>query len=1267
MAIQETLLIADDQELNRAILQSLFEGEFNLLEAENGEQAMLLIRQYRESITAVLLDLVMPGMDGYEVLEEMRKAKLLYHVPVVVITADDSSGNKVKVFELGASDIIAKPFEPEVVRSRVKNVIELARYRRSLEELVEEQAVRAREANAAVIDMLSSVVESRSLESGQHIRRIRMFTRVLLQEVSENYREYGLDSRKIERITSASSLHDIGKIAIPDSILNKPGKLTAEEFEVMKTHSTRGCELLSGLGRIQDREYLQYAYEICRYHHERWDGHGYPDGLKGNSIPLCAQVVAIADCYDALTTDRVYRKSIPPNQAFSMILNGECGAFSQLMLECFKNVREPFVSLTEQYADGLPAELDRGTPDGPQTPVWDTGDNKVEQIQQKYSALLRFVDATVMEFDCDTGIYHLVYQSSRDFSALCSGSGFENTIRNFADTAVHPDDRETALSILGSYIQELFDEGLTHRELRYRIMERGSNTYVWCRAAILRTDLENPRLRRVLLVWKKEESDISMPAAGAGTSDYLPSAVGTAPVPAADPIADQLLGGIHKFRCDRFFTMLQSSPSLVLLFGYSEQELEERYQNRLFNIIHPFDRERIGKEFKDQRNIGKIIELDYRVEAKGGRIVWVSNRCIVKIENGEEVAYGVLLDITKRRQAEEELRLSLEKHSIIMGQTNDIIFEWDIRQDELSLSDNWVNQFGYPPIAKDVKTRIPAASHLHPDDMPAYLNLMNAMIDGIPYREAEFRIADAKGAYRWVHVRATAQFDLDGRPFKAVGVILNIDAQKRASAELEERAAKDALTGLYNRAAAQARIEERLENCEDGTLSAMMVLDVDDFKMVNDQYGHMFGDAVLVELAAKLTSLFRGEDIVSRIGGDEFLIFMPDIHSESVAEQRARDVIRELQGPLLDGQEDAAISCSVGLAFAVGNTLHFQPMFDHADRALYRAKSAGKNRLQSYADEMKYGFTGMASTRRTEIESDHPIHSSLPELIVMCFDRLYDAPDFSQAVQSILSRIGESFGISRTYIFESDEGGETYSNTFEWCAEGIEPKIHSQQRLPYVDSGVDYRENFDGDGLFYCQNAHRLKAHVRSMLKQHSVLSTIQFAILENGDFYGFVGFDDCRLRRLWTKEQTDALTFLGKLLSVFLLKNRAQEALANTVTNLHSVLDHQEAWLYVLDPDTYTLRYVNARTRQLVPDAAPGCACYEVFYQRERPCERCVLRRAKEAGQCTMEIYNPYLGFWILADGAIVNWNQRKACLIACRDISAYKRREEGNEGKKE
>lgn len=1246
---QETILIADDAEINRAILRNLFETEYNLLEAENGEQAMMLLRQYHDSITVVLLDLVMPEKDGYEVLEEMRQGELLYHAPVIVITADDSNDNRVKVFELGASDIIAKPFEPDVVKSRVKNIIELGRYRRSLEALVEEQAVRAQESNAAVIDMLSSVIEYRSLESGQHIRRIRMFTKILLEDVAENYQEYNLDGRKIRLIAEASSMHDIGKIAIPDRILNKPGRLTDEEFEVMKTHTLKGCEILSGLDRLQDREYLQYAYQICRYHHERWDGRGYPDGLKGSTIPICAQVVAIADCYDALTTDRVYKKAIPPGQACSMILNGECGTFSQRLLESFKNVRASFAQLSEQYVDGLSAEQGRETQPAPEAPLLADRENTLEQSQLKYFALLRYLDATVMEADLNTGTYHLVYLQDQDFVSLRAGVSFEQSLSAFVQAAVHPEDRAEALKPLGGYIRELFDEGLTWREQRYRILDKGTGAYLWCRVSILRINLEAPHQRRVLIVWHKEGTELPETA----KAEHRPEAA------KEDPVMEQLFGGMQKYRCDHEFTLLHVGRGLTDLVGYSEKEIGEKFQNSLMQLIYPADRKKVLKQFREQRNTGKNLELEYRLTAKDGRIVWVSNRCMIVSEEGTETACGVLLDITRSRQAEERLRLSLERHNIIMEQTNDIIFEWDIVRDELYLSSNWEKQYGYLPITKTIRESVPKASHLHPDDMPVFVEMMDAMSAGVSCKEGELRIADAEGKYKWCRVRAATQFDLDGRPSKVVGVILDIDSQKKASRELEERAARDVLTGLYNKAAAQTRVETHLGECASQDLSALMLLDVDDFKRINDRYGHMFGDAVLVEIATKIAALFRVQDTVARIGGDEFLIFMPNVKQVSVAEQRAENIIHTMQNMLEDNLNGEAFSCSIGLAFSRGTDNDFQILFDHADRALYRAKAAGKDRYMCYRDEMRKGPIGVAvdTGRRTEIDSNLSKKWNLPFLIIRAFDILHGAEDFEQAVLSILALVGELFGISRIYIFESSRDGQRCSNTFEWCADGTESQKEILQHIAYVDDGHDYRDNFGDDGLFYCQNIRSLKSWEQQLLEKQSIMSTLQYAIREDGVFYGFVGFDDCKIRRLWTEEQIEALTFLGRLLSVFLLKNRAQEELAESVVNLQSVLDHQRVWLYVLDPNTYILRYINGRTKELVPEAETGQLCYEVFYHREKPCENCVMKHAKKTGQSTMEIYNPYLKLWVLADASIVEWNRKKACLVGCRDISDYKR----------
>lgn len=366
---RNTILVVDDQEVNRVILRTLFEGQYSVLEAENGARAMEILAQQQDDIAAILLDLVMPVKDGYQVMLELNEQELLSKIPVVIITAEGTSDNEVRMFDLGASDIIAKPFEPHVVKRRIRNAVELNRYKLHLEELVKEQATKLFESQEILMDTLSSIIEYRSVESGQHVLRIRMFTKLLLQAVMRDGAAPGLNEDVITQIAGASALHDIGKIAIPDMVLNKPGRLTDEEFELMKTHTLCGCEILSRLERMPDREYMFYAYNICRHHHERWDGRGYPDGLVGDEIPLCAQVVGIADAYDALTTDRVYKKAYTPQKAFRMIMDGECGAFSPQLLSCFASVEEEFAALARDYADGRSPNEESGEFQRPQRPI----------------------------------------------------------------------------------------------------------------------------------------------------------------------------------------------------------------------------------------------------------------------------------------------------------------------------------------------------------------------------------------------------------------------------------------------------------------------------------------------------------------------------------------------------------------------------------------------------------------------------------------------------------------------------------------------------------------------------------------------------------------------------------------------------------------------------------------------------------------------------------------------------------------------------------
>ena len=348
------ILIVDDAEVNRAILQELFCYEFDTEEAENGLEAIQKIEEHHANIAAILLDIVMPVMDGFGVLQYMSEKHYLYKIPVFFITAETSSDITMQGYEGGVVDVINKPIvDPAIVRKRVKNAIELYQNRNHLADLVEQQvqtiktqSEKLKYTSVSIIDMLSSVIEFRSGESGQHVRRIRQVTRMLLEQLSRSYEEYRMEPDLIETISNASAMHDVGKISIPDYILNKPGRLTAEEFEEMKKHPLYGCELFQKISFFQDEDIFQYSYEICRHHHERWDGKGYPDGIKGNDIPIYSQVVAIADVYDALVSERVYKKPIPHERALQMINNGECGAFNPLLLQEFnKSEQEIYETL----------------------------------------------------------------------------------------------------------------------------------------------------------------------------------------------------------------------------------------------------------------------------------------------------------------------------------------------------------------------------------------------------------------------------------------------------------------------------------------------------------------------------------------------------------------------------------------------------------------------------------------------------------------------------------------------------------------------------------------------------------------------------------------------------------------------------------------------------------------------------------------------------------------------------------------------------------
>ena len=345
--LKQQILIVDDSEINREILKEILKEDYRILEAANGEECLEQLERYGTGISLVLLDIVMPEMDGFEVLAAMNQNHWIEDIPVIMISSEDSDSYIRRAYEMGVSDYISCPFDAKIVYQRVLNMIKLYAKQRRLIRLVTRQIYEKERNNRMLIGILSQIVEFRNGESGLHVIHINLITQLLLEQLVKKTGKYQLSWEDRLLIATASALHDIGKIGIDEKILNKPGKLTKEEFEIMKTHTLIGAQMLDNLDMYRNEKLLKLAYEICHWHHERYDGKGYPDGLVGEEIPISAQVVSLADVYDALVSERVYKKAFSHEKALEMIRNGECGTFNPLLLQCMTEAQDKLKTMME--------------------------------------------------------------------------------------------------------------------------------------------------------------------------------------------------------------------------------------------------------------------------------------------------------------------------------------------------------------------------------------------------------------------------------------------------------------------------------------------------------------------------------------------------------------------------------------------------------------------------------------------------------------------------------------------------------------------------------------------------------------------------------------------------------------------------------------------------------------------------------------------------------------------------------------------------------
>lgn len=1117
MLKHDTVLLASGTPQGRYALRSVFSDGYNLLEAATDRQAIFLLEQNYHCIATVVLDLTDGITDA--VLEAMAAQPQLRTIPAVAMTPPEDPEAVGRAMAKGAIEAMEADTEAFVLRQRVRNIVELHRHKWHLEEMVQEQAAALRKSNDAMVDVLSSIIEYRSAESGQHILRIRRFTEILLRELRRSVPAYGLTDRAIGIISSAAALHDIGKISIPDAVLNKPGPLTAQEWKIMESHPETGSRIIRGLGHVAGEEYLRYAYNICRYHHERWDGSGYPEGLAGDEIPICAQVVGLADAYDALTSHRVYKDAVSCEQTATMICNGECGAFSPTLLECFKHVAGRFAELARAYADGASPKADHFDTALP-GPDQREELNALQILRYKYQMLLHFLDSTVVEVDIDQGVYHVVYNPDPLLDMLRGGSSLAELARFMERQARSREDREQVMGLVDRQIPAFLESGRLRLCCRVPIYDPDADLIRHYDLTVLRQSMADPNLRRVMVIWQPAGEESAKP--------------------------ERPMSHLRILTCchDQWLTMTGSLRELCRVTGYSEEELREAYHGRLLEMLLPEDREGVRETLRSQLAVGKELELVLRLPHRQGYRASVLYRCrLITDPAGVENLAGILVDISRTDRELTELRDQLARYRIILSQTENVLYEWELEDDRLAFSESWEQIFGYPPVTGNLVGILQAGSRFHPEDVSKIYESIAAMQEGADYQVIEVRIAKADGRYLWCRMRSTALRDSTGKIDKIVGIIINIDEEMRSAQALRERAERDALTRLLNKHATRVQAQSYLADFAGEAMCALMIIDLDDFKIINDRFGHRFGDAVLTQVSREIRRLFRPQDIVGRIGGDEFLVLMRGIDRQEVVEDRCRRLSAALGGIYREQLGGMPLGCSIGVALYPRHGRTYTELFQRADRALYRAKDLGKNTFAVY-DGRENAQARRNTALGARIDSDDDRSPSGGNIVQYAFRMLYESTDVEGTVRELLSLIGKQLGVSRVYIFENSPDNQHCSNTFEWCGPGIHPQIDFLQNISYAEDVPTLLDQFDEQGLFYCPDVTELPEDLRQILEPQKVKSILICAFRDNGVFRGYMGFDECNVNLCWTRDQIDMLTYFAETLSVFLLKKRAQDAL---------------------------------------------------------------------------------------------------------------------------
>lgn len=702
------------------------------------------------------------------------------------------------------------------------------------------------------------------------------------------------------------------------------------------------------------------------------------------------------------------------------------------------------------------------------------------------------------------------------------------------------------------------------------------------------------------------------------------------------------------------------SEGWTALTGYTLEELNEKFDGNPLALVYPEDGARCNQDYIEQTSKDNRYQLEYRCCHKDGSLFWVIDRGIItSTAEGYNQNQSIITNINPIKENEEKLRMSEARFRIAINASNAAVFEFDLNQKNYLTIDNAAVVFradeetiisDFEAIrmrTPDIQMKDVFQAWFHPDDVPLLLHSYEGMLRG-KVGESEVRLRQPNGSYIWCQLHYAMVEDSHGNPIRVIGHLVDIEEQHKRTERLLIEAQSDALTGLYNKTAIQELVENTLKTTPH-VAHALFMLDIDNFKGVNDQLGHLFGDAVLMDVSAKLKRLFRRDGVVGRIGGDEFIVLLQNECSAEDMVNRAETICNAFRHTYSGEKNDYKISCSVGIAFSTAED-SFETLFQKSDLALYKAKSLGKDQYVVYTEQLSQNIPFKA----IRINQNDNFDSGKLKIKERIFELLYDSVDFSGSVNMILALLGQLLETSHIYIFENTQDNRFAESIYEWSAEGKTSfSITEKQRLPVAE--LDYYAQFDGDGIFNCRDIATLPKHLYELYANSGVLGTFQVAIVADNMIQGFMRYDSSNLASVPTREQVEIMIFAAKVTGTFIIRKRADESIKMFNQNKMDALDHMPSGIYVIDED-YRLQYVNNMVQSIYPKVKLGQMCHKVFMKNDAPCENCPALGDLTESRST-ELYNPNSKMWMIANASPIRWS---GCdhmkLICCQIITQYK-----------